>query len=94
MPSLVVADLLRCLLNKLLADETPAKRHRAFEVYHPDGTLVARTRVSHSWRGSDQLGGDMVSTIRRQLNLENGQQLAELISCTMTRDEYLELALF
>jgi hypothetical protein len=90
MPSLIVGDLVRCLTGKLQAAESPGRRHRTFEVFQSDGTLVARTRVSHGWRGGEQLGDDMVSVIRRQLNLSTGQQLTDLVSCVMSRDDYLQ----
>ena len=65
--------------------------HRVFEVYDAAGVLVARTKISRSWRGTTAIGSGMVSVIARQLGLASGQ-LVRLISCELSREGYLSIA--
>ena len=51
-----------------------------------DGKVVARTR--RSWKDSGDL--PMEYSIRQQLKL-NESQLSEAVSCTLSRDDYLDL---
>ena len=90
MPSLNAGDLITCLLTKLRATELPGD-HRVFEVYDDAGRLVARTKVSRSWRGTTPIGPLMVTLIARQLGVTSSQ-LAQLARCTLGRDDYLTLA--
>jgi len=54
--------------------------------------LVATTMLSHGWKSSTQLSARMVSTIRRELNLERSDQFELLVQCPLTREDYLETA--
>lgn len=92
MPSLNVGDLERCLTRKLQADEEPGA-HRKFKIFGLDGTLIAVTQFSRSWRGSTQISDQMVGAIRSQLNLERTSQLIDLVSCTLTREQYLAVVI-
>ena len=90
MPTVNTRDLVACLIRKLAARELEGD-HRVFEVFDDEGTLVARTKVSRSWRGTTAIGSGMVSIIARQLGLTSGQ-LLRLVSCEISREEYLAIA--
>ena len=91
MPSVNAGDLADCLLNKLQASESPGK-HRTFEVFDDRGVLVARTWMSHSWRGTTPLGDRILDNIKTQLGLSRMRELLGLVRCPMSRDDYLVLA--
>ena len=90
MPSVNTGDLAACLLAKLRAVELPGD-HRVFEVYDDNGRLVARTKLSRSWRGTTPIGPPMLTLIARQLGVTSSQ-LADLVRCTLGREDYLVLA--
>ena len=91
MPSLNAGDLAGCLHRKLRAVESSGK-HRTFEIFDDDGVLVARTLMSHGWRGNTPLSDRMVSSIKGQLGLARSRDLVDLVGCPLSRDEYLALA--
>ena len=90
MPSINAGDLESCLRTKLRAVETQGK-HRQFEIRDEAGRPVAKTMMSNSWRGTTPIGAALVSQIKRQLFLPRTSDLVDLVSCTMSRDEYLKL---
>lgn len=87
-PTLRVSDLEKCLTQKLKAAEESGN-HRKFKIYDADGSLIATTQLSHSWRGSTQISDHMVGAIRAQMSLDRTSQLLDLISCTLSREQYL-----
>jgi hypothetical protein len=89
MPSLAAGALDACLRTKLQAAVSQGD-HRVYLVRDDAGVLVARTRLSHSWRPTTALDASMVSRISRQLALERTADLLDLVSCTLSRDDYLE----
>lgn len=91
MPSLSVGDLEGCLTGKLRAVRA-AGDHRDYRVFDDEGVLVGRTKLSHSWRASTTIDAGMVSRISRQLQLDRVRDLIDLVSCTLSRDDYLERA--
>jgi len=80
------------LINKLGATEEPKRNHRKYTVTAEDGTFLASTSMSHGWMKKTGIGDPMVSTIARQLGV-NSAQLVELVNCSITREQYVELAL-
>ena len=91
MPSLTAGDLDACLRNKLRA-EVGAGAHRVYLVRDDEGVLVARTMLSHSWRPSTALDPGMVDRIARQLQLPRTRDLVDVVSCALSREDYLVLA--
>jgi hypothetical protein len=92
MPGLRVGDLLSCLTGKLQATEQRAGDHVRFEIFDDAGVLIARTRVSHSWRASTSISDEMASKIKRQLGLSKSSELIALVDCPLSRERYLDLA--
>jgi len=92
MPTLKTGALRSCLTTKLQATQVRAGHHVRFEVFDDEGNLVARTRLSHSWRDSTSLSDQMASSIKRELKLAKASELDALISCELSRAQYLELA--
>jgi hypothetical protein len=92
MPTIKVGALRECLLVKLAAKEKRASHHVRLEIFDPEGNLIARTRLSHSWRDSTSLSADMASSIKRELKLATASELEQLLNCLLSRDEYLALA--
>jgi hypothetical protein len=90
MPSINAGDLATCLLRKLQASESGG-RHRTFEIYDDDGRLVARTWMSHGWKGNTPISAKLIGIVGKQLHLTKSADLAGLVSCTLTREQYLEL---
>jgi hypothetical protein len=92
MATINVGELRACLLGKLRASEDRAKHHVRLEIFDAQGNLVARTRLSHSWRDSTSLSAQMASSIKRELKLSAAKDLDDLISCELSRNQYLDLA--
>jgi hypothetical protein len=90
MPSINAGDLESCLLTKLRAIETQG-RDRKFEIQDDAGRVVARTRMSKGWRGTTPIGVNLVSEIKKQLFLPRSTDLIALVSCTLSREEYLKI---
>jgi hypothetical protein len=55
------------------------------------GRVVARTRLSKGWRGTTPIGVNLVSEIKKQLFLPRSTDLIALVSCTLSREEYLKI---
>ncbi len=91
MPSLNAGDLEDCLLRKLQASEVAGGRHRRFRIYDTSGKLVSDTLMSRGWRGSTAISAGIVGSIKNQLKLPKMGDLVDLVSCTMSREEYLKL---
>jgi hypothetical protein len=91
MPSLNAGALEACLRNKLRA-EVVAGDHRVYVLRDDDGVLIARTKLSHSWRPTTTVDASMVSRISRQLQLDQPRDLVDLVSCSLSRHDYLERA--
>lgn len=90
MPSSNVGRLRRCLTRKLRAQESSGK-HRDFEIFDDDGNLVATTSLSHAWRQSTQISDQMANAIKNELNLQRARELTDLVDCTFTRADYLQM---
>lgn len=66
-------------------DET----HHRYLVLHVDGKRTAiRTRLSHS--GMDY-GDDLLSQVRKQLQLPSKRELLSLIDCPLSEQDYLSM---
>jgi hypothetical protein len=92
MPSINAGALDRCFRSKLKAEVLDERRDRCYEVYDNAGFLVARTWLSHGWRGNEGIDVSMLAKIRRQLKLRTLPELVALVSCPLGREEYLEIA--
>lgn len=91
MPTCKVGALENCLGHKLRANPDNS-RHRQYRIYDDAGTLVAKTSLSHSWRASTDIRPPMFSTIRKEPNLPENDDLIDLIACPLSRDDYLQKA--
>ena len=85
-------QLEKCLDTKLKAERQSNKDHRVYIVYDDSGAIIARTKVSHSWRPSDTIPPKIVSLMRTQLKLSTMIQFEKLVLCPMSREEYLAIA--
>lgn len=90
MPSINAGPLEECLLGKLRAVEIQG-RDRKFEIYDDQQRVVARTAMSRSWRGTTAISPNLVGEIKKQLHLPRSSDLVDLVSCTLSREEYLTL---
>ena len=82
----------RCFAGKLQAEVTSGTKHKRYEFFDDDGSLVASTVLSHSWRPSTAVSARMVSVIQRELRLQGQSRLFEdLIRCPCTRERWLEV---
>ena len=93
MASLNSSELEQALLHKLHCQVDETKKDIRYNVFSGDGTLVARTWMSHGWRQNTALDASMLSKIKRQLQLSSLQDLFDLVRCPLTRDRYLEIVL-
>lgn len=92
MPSYTAGALERCFAGKLQAVVTTSTRHKRYDVFDDEGTLVASTMLSHSWRPSTAISAKMVSTIQRELKLQGQSRIFdELIRCPCTREHWLDV---
>lgn len=89
MPSYRAGTIVDCLTRKLRATELMGD-HRVFEVYD-DGTLVARIRLSHSFRRTTAIGPGIVAQIKRDLKLPTWREFDDLLRCPLSRDAYLAI---
>lgn len=79
----------KAFAGKLGFDEDASGKHVAFSYWH-EGTVVARTHISHG-AGKDISDG-VISAMARQLSV-SAPELRDAISCTIGRDAFLELLL-
>ena len=92
MPSINAGALDRCFRSKLRAVVLDERKDRCFEIYDDTNVLVARTWLSHGWKGSEAIDVSMLARIRRQLKLTTLPELVSLVSCPLSRDAYLKIA--
>lgn len=78
----------RALLRKMKAVRREGKDWQ-YIIYNDQGKQVARTRLSKGARHS--LGPNRVAEMAHQLGLETPQQFRDLVSCTLSRDDALEI---
>ena len=66
------------------------KQHHHIYFHHMvDGKPTgAYTLISHTKKFQD-ITGDLIKKIRKQLKLDTSKQLEELVNCPMTGDDYL-----
>lgn len=91
MAGFAVKDLVKCLTGKLQADEDRSSHHPKYIIYDSDNKIVGITKISHGWRGSTRISGRMRSTIKDQLCLSTNKQLDQIVDCTLSRAQYLEI---
>jgi hypothetical protein len=92
MPSVTAGEIERCLRGKLAAQEVRGRDHYVFGVLDDEGNLVARTRLSRSFRSTTQLSDGLTAAIRRQLKLLRASEFNDLLACPLSRTEYLRIA--
>lgn len=63
--------------------------HAYYVVCDEDGNRVARTKLSHGFRGSLRLGDTLINDIKRQLRLQHRADPEALVECEMSRETYL-----
>lgn len=78
-------EVARALLAKGFR-EVSGRRHRKFVLYHQGKQTMIRTELSY---GSKNIGGDLLSAIKRQLHLDSLEQLSEFIKCPMEYADYI-----
>jgi predicted RNA binding protein YcfA (HicA-like mRNA interferase family) len=77
-------EIARALLAKGFQEEQG--RHRKFVLYYQGKRTNIRTMLSH---GSKDIGKDLLSAIKRQLQFDNLEQLQDFINCPMEYDDYV-----
>lgn len=93
MASYTVRQIEQCLLSKLQAVEEVSGHHRRFSIFDDTDQLVARTRLSHSFRGRTQLSDELLRQIRGQLHLNSRRDFENLVNCPLSRGGYLRIVL-
>ena len=86
--SLTTSTIESCLRGKLKATDEET-HHTYYIVCDEDGNRVARTKLSHGFRSSRQLGDNLRNDIKRQLRLQRRADLEALVECEMSREAYL-----
>ncbi len=64
-------------------------RHRKFILYYEGRKTGVFTMLSHG--GPKELSGWLLSAIRKQLLMDNLQQLSDFVRCPMTYDDYIAI---
>ncbi len=77
-------EIAQALLTKGFREEQG--RHRKFIFYHQGKRTNIRTMLSH---GSKDIGRDLLSAIKRQLQFDTLEQLQDFINCPMEYDDYV-----
>jgi hypothetical protein len=72
-------------LDKLDAERKDS-RDIIYRVFSDDGTLIAKTKISH---GSSEISDNLVSQIAKQLFLRK-KQLMWIVDCIWGRQDYLK----
>jgi hypothetical protein len=70
--------------------KNPSGDHVYFHLERGGLETGVYTKVSHTKKHRDISGG-ILTAIRKQLHLEMNQQVADLVRCPMTREEYLAI---
>ena len=78
----------KALLGKMRAERREG-RDWQYIIYNDQNKQVARTRLSKGSKHS--LGPHRVSEMAHQLGLETSQQLQDLVRCTLSREQALEI---
>ena len=78
----------KALLGKMQAEHREG-RDWQYIIYNDQKKQVARTRLSKGAKHS--LGPNRVSEMARQLGLETSQQFQDLVRCTLSREQALEI---
>ncbi len=78
----------KALLGKMQAERREG-RDWQYIIYNDQKKQVARTRLSKGAKHS--LGPNRVSEMAHQLGLETSQQFQELVRCTLSREQALEI---
>lgn len=79
----------RQLKTKLRCEEDVGKDHIVFTLRDMDGTILARTRISHGPR--HDIGDSLVCRMARQLRLGTSGNLVGMVDCTKTQQECLAI---
>lgn len=87
MAALDSEEVKRILLSKLGCEPDNKRDHFWFVLKDEDGTLLARTCISHGPR--HDIGPKLVTKMARQLKLQTAGLLIELVACTKTKEECL-----
>lgn len=89
MPILDSEETRRQLTTKLGCEEDPGKRHIVFTLRDTNGTILARTHISHGPR--HDIGNSIVCLMAKQLRLGTSGNLVGMVDCTKTRQECLAI---
>jgi len=78
----------KVLLNKMRAERREGKDWR-YIIYDDEKKQVSKTRLSKGAKHS--LGPNRVAEMARQLGFKNAKQFHDLVRCTLSRDDALEI---
>jgi hypothetical protein len=76
-------------IKKNFRVEKSNKHHIYYEVYF-ENKMILKIYYSHGSGGND-ISDNILSKIKKELFLDNSQQLRDLINCPMSSDDYFNL---
>lgn len=79
----------KVLVGKLGCEPDIARDHIWFTLKDTDGKFLSRTCICHGPR--HDIGPKIVSKMAKQLKLEQSSNLVDLVACTKSRDECIEI---
>lgn len=79
-------DVHQKLLKKFQFSESPGK-HEYFSLYF-GGHKILQTHTSH---GHDEIGNSLLKLMAKELGVGQLQYLKNMFSCTISREEYLNM---
>ncbi len=88
MPVRTAREVISSLISK--GFEKSNNDHKKFILYINNKKTNIWTKVSHGKKSND-LGSFILSSIKKQIKLDTTSQLLELVDCTMSGSDYLEI---
>jgi len=88
MATLESDDVAAALLTKMGA-VTRNKHDIYYNIFDKAGTKLASTRISHG--GKETLGASRVREMALQLRLDDATSLVNLVQCSLSREQALEM---
>lgn len=88
MPVRTAREVISSLISK--GFEKSNNDHKKFILYINNQKTNIFTKVSHGKKSND-LDSFILSSIKKQIKLDTTSQLLELVDCTMSGSDYLEI---
>ncbi len=83
------SDLERALAQKGFREEGAGRDHRFWWFYHQSQKTHIFTKIPRG-SGYRDYSDDLLIKVKQQLRLDTVQQLRDLVSCTMTEQDYID----